>query len=146
MAMTMVENVDLDLTALSDRLSRSAFRRRFRLREPELGYLHRKGLDAVLKHAAEFIEQRLAPAEPANDGKQTPFRHHPVFIAQHATATCCRGCLEQWHSIQKGRPLTLEEKAYILRVLKAWLGNQASHVDAATPVQAELDFGDPDSP
>jgi hypothetical protein len=144
MAMTMVEHVDL--TALFDRLSRSAFRRRFRLREPELGYLHRKGLDAALKHAAEFIEQRLAPAEPANDGKQTPFRHHPVFIAQHATATCCRGCLEKWHLIQRGRPLTPEDKEYILLVLKAWLGSQASHDDTPTPVQAELDFGDPDSP
>ena len=135
-----------DLTALFERLSGSAFRRRFRLLEPERGYLHRKGLDAVLKHAAEFIEQRLAPAVPANDGKQTPFRHHPVFIAQHATATCCRGCLEQWHSIQKGSALTPEEKEYILWVLKTWLGNQASSDDAPTPVQAELDFGDPDSP
>ena len=134
-----------DLTGLFDRLSRSAFRQRFRLLEPEWGYLRRKGLDKVLEHAAEFIEQRLAPAEPANDGKQTPFRHHPVFIAQHATATCCRGCLEQWHSIQKGRPLTNKEKEYILLVLKTWLGNQASHDDALTPVQAELDFGDLDS-
>ena len=134
-----------DLTDLFDRLSRSAFRQRFRLLEPERGYLRRKGLDKVLEHAAEFIEQRLAPAEPANDGKQTPFRQHPVFIAQHATATCCRGCLEKWHSIQKGRPLTHNEKEYILLVLKTWLGNQASHDDAPTPVQAELDFGDLDS-
>ncbi len=134
-----------DLTDLFDRLSRSAFRQRFRLLEPERGYLRRKGLDKVLEHAAEFIEQRLAPAEPANDGKQTPFRQHPVFIAQHATATCCRGCLEKWHSIQKGRPLTHNEKEYILLVLKTWLGNQAFHDDAPTPVQAELDFGDLDS-
>ena len=134
-----------DLTDLFDRLSRSAFRRRFRLLEPERGYLHRMGLDAVLNHAAEFIEQRLAPAEPANDGKQTPFRHHPVFIAQHATATCCHGCLEHWHSIRKGRVLTLDEQEYILSVLKAWLGNQASHDESSTPTQTELDFGDADS-
>jgi hypothetical protein len=143
MATAMADKADL--TGLFDRLSRSAFRRRFRLLEPERDYLRRKGLDKVLEHAAEFIEQRLAPAEPANDGKQTPFRHHPVFIAQHATATCCRGCLEQWHSIQKGRPLTQKEKEYILLVLKTWLGNQASPDDAPTPVQAELDFGDLDS-
>ena len=134
-----------DLTGLFDRLSLSAFRRRFRLLEPDRGYLHRMGLDAVLNHAAGFIEQRLAPAEPANDGKQTPFRHHPVFIAQHATATCCRGCLEQWHSIRKGRALTLEEKEYILVVLKTWLGKQASHAESSPPVHAELDFGDADS-
>ena len=103
-----------DLTGLFDRLSRSAFRRRFRLFEPERGYLHRIGLDAV-------------------------------FIAQHATATCCRGCLEQWHSIRKGRALTLEEKEYILVVLKTGLGNQASHAESSTPIQSEVDFGDSDS-
>ena len=130
-----------DLTGLFERLSRSSFRRRFRLREPELGYLRQKGLAVVLKHAADFIDQRLAPAEPANDGKQTPFRHHPVFIAQHATATCCRGCLEKWHDIRKGKPLTREEKEYILLVLKTWLSVQTASGCAPAAVQTELDFG-----
>ena len=70
---------------------------------PEREYLDRKGLDVVLAHAADFIEKRLAPAYPTNDGKQTPMRKHPVFVAQHATATCCRGCLEKWHSHLQGK-------------------------------------------
>jgi hypothetical protein len=57
-------------------------------------------------HARDLIARRLAPAEPRNDGKQTPYRGHPVFVAQHATATCCRTCLERWHQIPKGRELT----------------------------------------
>src|SRR5678815_4199948 len=82
-------------------LARSAFRSRFKLAGRERQYLRDKGMPAVLQHAADFIAKRLAPAHPPNDGKQTPFRNHPVFVAQHATATCCRGCLKKWHHIPK---------------------------------------------
>jgi hypothetical protein len=112
-----------DLDEVFSALSTSPFRRRFRLRGNELDYLHQKGLEVILEHAADFIEKRLAPAQPANDGKQTPMRHHPVFIAQHATATCCRGCLEKWHRIPKGYALQPEEKRYVLDVLQRWLSN-----------------------
>lgn len=78
----------------------------------------------MLEHAADFIEKRLAPAFPRNDGKQTPMRHHPVFIAQHATATCCRNCLQKWHAIPKGRLLETSEKGNILEVIKTWLIRQ----------------------
>ncbi|MFN2456192.1 MAG: DUF4186 domain-containing protein [Pyrinomonadaceae bacterium] len=102
-------------------LNESPFRRRFRLHGKELEYLRNKGLEIVLEHAADFIEKRLAAAFPLNDGKQTPMRHHPVFIAQHATATCCRSCLQKWHAIPKGRALENTEKQYILEVIKSWL-------------------------
>lgn len=105
-------------------LGESTFRRKFRLGKKEGAYLREKGLDVVLAHAADFIEKRLAPAEPANDGKQTPLRNHPVFIAQHATATCCRGCLLKWHGIEKGRALAAEEKQHILAVIERWLRAQ----------------------
>ncbi|HEX8775387.1 MAG TPA: DUF4186 domain-containing protein [Pyrinomonadaceae bacterium] len=113
-----------DLDEVFNALNTSDFRRRFRLRGKELAYLQQKGLGVILEHAADFIEKRLAPAHPANDGKQTPMRNHPVFIAQHATATCCRGCLEKWHKIPKGRMLQPEEKLYIISVLKRWLEKQ----------------------
>ena len=118
--------MDRDLDELFERLGRSEFRSRFRLRGREFDYLNRKGLDVVLEHAADFVEKRLAPADPPNDGKQTPMRNHPAFVAQHATATCCRGCLAKWHNIPKGRPLTEPEKGYVLRVLAAWLSRAAS--------------------
>jgi hypothetical protein len=110
-----------DLGELFDGLGRSEFRSRFRLCGKELEYLRRKGLEVVLEHAADFVGKRLAPAHPPNDGKQTPMGNHPVFVAQHATATCCRGCLAKWHDIPKGRPLTEAEKEYLLRVIGAWL-------------------------
>lgn len=115
----------IDLDRVWHRLERSAFRRKFRLQGRELAYLQTWGIEHVMKQAAELITQRLAPAEPRNDGKQTPYRNHPVFIAQHATATCCRGCLEKMHEIPKGRALTPEESAHVLRAIRSWLQENA---------------------
>ncbi len=110
-----------DLDDVFERLQRSSFRRRFRLGRTEREYLDRKGLEEVLAHARDFIDRRLAPANPANDGKQTPMRNHPVFVAQHATATCCRGCLEKWHAIPRGHALTADERQHVLESIKRWL-------------------------
>lgn len=110
-----------DLDELFEALSKSAFRSKFHLQDKDLVYLHTKGLSTVIVHARDFIAKRLVPAAPKNDGKQTPFRGHPVFVAQHATACCCRSCLEKWHDIPKGRTLTQAEEAYVLKVLERWL-------------------------
>jgi len=109
------------LDDLFDALARSDFRRRFRLAARERAYLRERGMDAVLQHGRDFIAKRLAPAEPPNDGKQTPFRGHPIFVAQHATATCCRGCLAKWHGISKGHELTDAEQAHVIATLHRWL-------------------------
>jgi hypothetical protein len=106
-------------------LARSKFRSRFRLGPKEAAYLNEKSLDVILEHGRRFIEERLAAAQPNNDGRQTPMRGHPIFIAQHATATCCRGCLAKWYRIPQGRPLTPEEIDHIVAVHARWL-TQAS--------------------
>lgn len=110
-----------DLDELFAALARSTFRAGFKLNSKDMTYLQQKGLSIVLDHAEDFIESRLAPAIIENDGKQTPMRGHPVFVAQHATACCCRGCLQKWHQIPQGRELTLAEQAYIVVVLEKWL-------------------------
>lgn len=110
-----------DLDDLFAALARSTFRQSFRLKGKDLAYLQDKGLSVMLSHAQDFITKRLAPAIIPNDGKQTPYRGHPVFVAQHATACCCRGCLEKWHRIPHGRELAPEERVYILTVLERWL-------------------------
>ena len=110
-----------DVAEVLDNLQNSDFRRKIKLYKKETDYLNKKGLETILKHAEDFIEKRLAPAEPANDGKQTPWKNHPVFIAQHATATCCRGCLEKWHDIKKGNELNEAEKQHIIEIIKRWL-------------------------
>lgn len=109
-------------------LAQSAFRRSFRLKGKDLAYLQEKGLPEVMHHARDIIGRRLAPGMIPNDGKQTPYRGHPVFVAQHATACCCRGCLQKWHRIPAGRPLTEEEGEYVLQVLQRWLAEQAGRL------------------
>ena len=104
------------------RLQKSTFCAKFHLSEKDRQYIMDKGMDTIQRHAAGFIRTRLAPAVIPNDGKQTPMRHvHPVFIAQHATGCCCRGCFEKWHHLPKGRALSVEEQAYAVSVLMAWL-------------------------
>ena len=110
--------------ALFDRLSRSKFRSRFHLTEKEKAYVREKGMDTIRSHAYDFIEKRLAPAEPKNDGRQTPMRGHPVFLAQHATATCCRDCLMKWHRIPKGVPLGRAQTDYVVDVIMAWIAGE----------------------
>jgi hypothetical protein len=110
-----------DLDDLFSALAKSTFRSRFRLGPKERAYLAEKTLPVVLEHGRKFLLERLAPAEPKNDGRQTPMRGHPIFIAQHATAVCCRGCLEKWHRIPRGRELTGEEIEYLLAVMSRWL-------------------------
>jgi hypothetical protein len=116
----VVANLDL----VFSRLARSPFRSRFRLGAKERAYLAERGLPTILDHAADFIAKRLAPAQPHNDGRQTPMRGHPAFIAQHATATCCRSCLAKWHSIEPGRALSEAEQEQVVAAIARWLEAQ----------------------
>ena len=103
------------------RLARSPFRGRIRLDAAAIAYAREKGRETLERHAADFVRTRLAPAWPEKDGRQTPMRGHPVFVAQHATACCCRGCLEKWWKVPRGRALTETEQAKIVRFLMAWI-------------------------
>ncbi len=103
------------------KLNQSKFRSSFKLGTKYKDYIHDKGLATIETHAKDFISRRIAPAILSNDGKQTPYRGHPVFIAQHATATCCRGCIQKWHGFSKGRDLTESEKDYLVKLIMAWI-------------------------
>ena len=107
-----------------ERLSKSTFRVRFKLRDKEKQYIEQKGLDKIKSHAEDFIRDRVSPSIITNDGKQTPMKGHPVFIAQHATATCCRGCINKWHKIPKDVELTQEQQDYIVGLIMEWIKRQ----------------------
>ena len=104
-----------------NKLKHSKFRSSFHLRKKEKDYVLAKGYDVIEKHAYELIETRLAPAHIENDGKQTPMKGHPVFIAQHACACCCRGCLNKWYHVEKNVPLTKGQQDKIVHLLMAWI-------------------------
>lgn len=106
------------------RLSKSKFRSSFKLKTKDIDYINEKGFDTIKSHAYDFISKRLAPEVILNDGKQTPMRGHPVFIAQHATATCCRSCLYKWHKIKPDKELNYNEINYIVKLIMLWIIKQ----------------------
>jgi len=105
-------------------LKQSRFRSKFQLAQKDRDYIATKGLETIKEHAFEFINSRVAPDFPKNDGKQTPMRGHPVFIAQHATATCCRKCIQKWHGIKKGKALNEKGVQFIVALIMGWIEQQ----------------------
>lgn len=115
------------------RLGHSRFRAGFSLSAKDRAYARAKGRDTIDRHAHEMLAKRVGPAHPLKDGKQTPYRGHPVFTAQHATATCCRGCIERWHHIPRGRALTDVEVGALARLVMAWIERDLVNHPASAP-------------
>ena len=109
------------------RLQKSKFRSSFHLKEKDKFYIKEKGIDTIRGHCEDFVRTRLAPAVIPNDGKQTPTKGHPVFIAQHACACCCRGCLYKWYKVRPGRELTEEQQRKIVNLLMAWIERETEN-------------------
>lgn len=116
---TMDERIWIEKTL--ERLSYSTFRSKFVLSDKDRAYARSKGKTTIDRHACELLRSRVGAANPVKDGKQTPWRGHPVFTAQHATATCCRGCIEKWHHIPRGRELTDEEIRRLADLIMVWI-------------------------
>ena len=107
------------------RLAESKFRSRFKLTTEDRAYIDRVGLATIRRHAEDFVRQKLAPAEPEKDGRQTPMRGHPVFKAMHGSAMCCRGCMEKWWKVPQGRPLSAAQQRKTVEFLLAWIERQS---------------------
>ena len=117
----MSERIALTLKTLN----KSPFRSKFKMNEKDREYLRKKGFSTIRSHALDFIRSRIAPGFPKNDGKQTPMKGHPAFVAQHATATCCRACIQKWHGIVKGKDLSKEEIEFFADLIMAWIEEEA---------------------
>ena len=120
------------LEATFARLNQSSFRSRFHLSEKDRQLIAAKGMAVIRAHAIDFVKTRLAPAEPHNDGKQTPMRGHPVFVAQHACACCCRGCLQKWYHVPMGIELSEDQQTRIVKLLMAWIERELERAGSRT--------------
>lgn len=107
-----------------EKLAKSDFRSKFKLKEKDFEYINAKGIDTIRQHAHDFIKKRIAPSFIPNDERQTPMKGHPVFIAQHGTGTCCRKCISKWHNISKGVELTTSQQNYIVDIIMEWIRRQ----------------------
>ncbi len=119
------------LDARLGEIARHPFRAKFHLRAPKREFVALRGMPVVRQHAADLIGKRLALAHPARDGKQTPWGGHPVFRAQHATGTCCRGCLQRTHGVAKGHELTTREREYVVEIICRWIELECAHRNPA---------------
>lgn len=115
-----------------DRLSKSKFRSSFHLKDKDILYIDDKGINKIREHAYDFVTKRLANTSNVIDGKQTPMRGHPVFIAQHATGTCCRGCLEKWHHISKNKNMTDDDIKYVVDIIMSWIEKEYNNYKKTT--------------
>ena len=106
------------------KLAKSKFRDRFKLDAADKTYIERVGIQTIRRHCTDFIRTRLAPANPPNDGKQTPMRGHPVFKAQHACACCCRDCMAKWWKVPKNVAIPEERQTRLVDFLMDWIERQ----------------------
>lgn len=124
--------MDEKIKNIFDRLSKSKFRSSFHLKDKDILYIEDKGIDKIRNHAYDFVTKRLADTSNVTDGKQTPMKGHPVFIAQHATGTCCRGCLEKWHHISKNKNMTEDDIKYVVDIIMSWIEKEYNNYKKTT--------------
>jgi len=108
------------------KLKNSKFRGSFKLSEKDREIAREKGIETMKKHAVEILEKRIK-IMPKNDRHQTPYKGYPVFIAQHATATCCRNCLEKWYKIPKDKILSEEEIEFFAGLITEWISREINN-------------------
>lgn len=124
--------MDEKIKNIFDKLSKSKFRSSFYLKDKDILYIEDKGIDKIRNHAYDFVIKRLADTSNVTDGKQTPMKGHPVFIAQHATGTCCRGCLEKWHHISKNKNMTDDDIKYVVDIIMSWIEKEYNNYKKTT--------------
>ena len=117
----MAELSSKEWNELKQKLEASGRLKKFVLGEPEREYVTSRGMDILRLHATDFVNKRLAPENPKNDGRQTPTKGHPVFIAQHATGCNDRDGLVEFFGIEKGRALTDEEVEKVVDAILRWI-------------------------
>lgn len=124
--------MDEKIKNIFDRLSKSKFRSSFYLKDKDILYIEDKGIDKIRNHAYDFVTKRFADTSNVTDGKQTPMNGHPVFIAQHATGTCCRRCLEKWHHISKNKNMTEDDIKYVVDIIMSWIEKEYNNYKKTT--------------
>jgi hypothetical protein len=83
-------------------------------------HARRKG-NHGMRDAAENRIRRSVGADTGFDGRQTPPDGNALSYAQHATASCCRKCIEEWHAVPRGRPLTDQEVGYLTELVLLYI-------------------------
>lgn len=119
----------MNYEVILNKISKSKFRSSFHLRKYMIDYIDKLGMETIRCHAYDLITSRIKTYNKDNDGRQTPMKNHPVFIAMHACGACCRGCLEKWYSIPKERNLTDSEINHLVNIVCLWIEKEYKSID-----------------
>jgi hypothetical protein len=90
------------------------------LGQKAINHAKRKGRSGLRQRVRKHLETCIAPSAPWHDGFQTPMTDIPAnafAYGQHATATCCRKCLEYWHGIPQGVRVTAPDLDYLTELV-----------------------------
>jgi Domain of unknown function (DUF4186) len=120
-----------DATYTFDALKKELFRHHMwevEISQKAVNHARRKGKSGMGDAVEKRIRQSVGPAEPAYDGRQTPGadsdKANAIHYAQHATACCCRKCMEYWHNIPLGQELAEVEIAYFTDLVMLYINER----------------------
>ena len=110
------DETDIDYTF--ECLRRELIRHHFwhvEIDEKAINCARRKGNVNLQSAVRSRIKSSISAPNNPYDGRQTPMEGsgNPIHYAQHATASCCRKCVEYWHNIPPNRALTDDEVDYL---------------------------------
>ncbi len=102
-----------------------------------------QGKDKLSQKALKRLKQSVGcvVSEIFFDGRQTPVTQwNIIFFAQHATATCCRQCIQYWYGIPYDRELTEIELDYFQKLIMRYIDEKLGNIPNAENFQLQLDF------
>lgn len=80
-------------------------------------------------HAKKVLKSKIGSSHNVWDGRQTPMTGNEIVnYAQHATATCCRKCLEYWHNIKKEQDLTEEQLEFCTDLVMLYIEERVPNI------------------
>lgn len=122
-----VQKRDLsDVNYTFDALKHELIRHHFwhvEIDQKAINHARRKGKSGMRVAAQNRISKSVGSAQHPREGRQTPKENsgNAIFYAQHATACCCRKCMEYWHNIPLGRELTKQEIGYFTDLVMLYI-------------------------
>jgi hypothetical protein len=97
-----------------------------------VNYARRKGYSGLEPAVRSRIRKSVGAPKPTRDGRQTPMEGsgNVIHYAQHATASCCRKCIEYWHALPQGRALTEDEIGYLAELAMLYIRDRLPNLAA----------------
>ena len=121
------DDVDFTIQELKKECVRYHYWCLVELSEGAINHARRKGRIEMREHAEKVIRRDVGAAQNFRDGSTTPWEgDDAVHYARHATAICCRKCIEYWHGIESGRDLTEGEIQYLTNLIMRFIETKIS--------------------